>query len=261
MIVSGILAEIVQSKRREIDALASPEGRRRIDEMLREAPAPRDFRAALQGGPGFRIIAEMKKASPSRGVLLREFDPVRLARDYESGGAAALSVLTDAPYFQGCLSDLAKAREAVSLPVLRKDFVLDESQLEESRGWGADAVLLIASALETPTLARLLRRTTSLGMDALVEVHDERDLSRAMDAGASVVGVNNRNLSTFQVSLKVSLELAGKIPPGILRVSESGLSSRADLESLAGAGFDAFLIGESLMVAEDRPARLREWIG
>jgi indole-3-glycerol phosphate synthase len=261
MTVSGILAEIVRSKRREIDTLASPEGRRRIDERLQKAPAPRDFRGALQRGSGFRIIAEMKKASPSRGVLLREFDPVRLARDYESGGAAALSVLTDAAHFQGSLADLAKAREAASLPVLRKDFVLDESQLEESRGWGADAVLLIASVLEASVLARLLKRATSLGMDALVEVHDGRDLSRAVDAGASVIGVNNRNLSTFQVTLKVSLELAGKIPPGILRVSESGLSSRADLESLGGAGFDAFLIGESLMVAKDRSARLREWVG
>ncbi|MCI0410372.1 MAG: indole-3-glycerol phosphate synthase TrpC [Acidobacteria bacterium] len=261
MIVSGILAEILQSKRREIEALSTPEGRRRIDAQLREAPAPRDFRAALGRGPGFRIIAEMKKASPSRGVLLQQFDPGRLAREYESGGAAALSVLTDAAYFQGCLADLAQARDAASLPVLRKDFVLDESQVEESRGWGADAVLLIAAALETPALGRLMQRVTSLGMNALVEVHDEQDLSRALDAGASVVGVNNRNLGTFQASLKVSLELAGKITPGILRVSESGLSSRADLELLSGAGYDAFLIGESLMSAEDRTARLREWAG
>ena len=191
---------------------------------------------------------------------MQDFDPASLARQYASGGAAALSVLTDAPFFQGGLPDLTGAREAAALPVLRKDFVLDESQVEESRGWGADAVLLIASVLETATLARLMRRVSALGMDALVEVHDLQDLSRALDAGAGMVGVNNRNLSTFRVSLGVSLDLVGKIPSGILRVSESGVASRGDLELLSGAGYDAFLIGESLLKAEDRAARLREWI-
>jgi len=261
VIVSGVLAEILESKRREIELMSSPAGRRRIDGMLGRAPEPRGFRAALQSGGGFRIIAEIKKASPSRGVLVQDFDPARLARQYASGGAAALSVLTDAPFFQGGLPDLSTAREAAALPVLRKDFVLDESQVEESRGWGADAVLLIASVLETATLARLMRCVSALGMDALVEVHDLEDLSRALDAGAGMVGVNNRNLSTFRVSLGVSLDLVGKIPSGILRVSESGVASRGDLELLAAAGYEAFLIGESLLMDQDRAARLREWIG
>jgi indole-3-glycerol phosphate synthase len=261
MNVSGILAEILQSKRREIGALSTPAGRRRIEAKLREAPAPRDFRAALGSGRGFRIIAELKKASPSRGVLLQEYDPASLAREYETGGAAALSVLTDAPFFHGCLADLEAAHRSTALPLLRKDFVLDESQVEESRAAGADAVLLVVSILEPATLGRLVRRVSALGMDALVEVHDEQELSRAVDAGARVVGVNNRNLNTFQVNLDVSLDLARRIPPGVLRVSESGLRSRADLERLSSAGYDAFLIGESLMTAGDRMARLREWVG
>jgi indole-3-glycerol phosphate synthase len=153
------------------------------------------------------------------------------------------------------------ARDAMPLPVLRKDFILDESQVEESRGWGADAVLLIASVLKVNLLGRLMRRVNALGMEALVEVHDLQDLSRALDAGAGIVGVNNRNLSSFQVSLGVSLELVGRIPPGILRVSESGVASRSDLELLSAAGYEAFLIGESLLVAGNRAARLREWIG
>lgn len=261
MIVSGILAEILESKRREIEALSSPEGRRRIGHMLGQAPEPRGFRAALETGGSFRIIAEIKKASPSRGILVQDFDPARLAREYAAGGAAALSVLTDAPYFQGGLPDLKVARAAAPLPVLRKDFILDESQVEESRGWGADAVLLIACVLEVNLLGRLMRRVNALGMEALVEVHDLQDLSRALDAGAGIIGVNNRNLSSFQVSLGVSLELVGRIPPGILRVSESGVASRSDLELLSAAGYEAFLIGESLLVAGDRSARLREWIG
>jgi len=261
MTASGILSEILSSKRREIEALNSPEQRRKIEQKLLQAPGPRGFRAALASGGGFRVIAEIKKASPSRGVLVAEFDPASISREYVSGGAAALSVLTDAPFFQGSLADLSKVLDAATLPVLRKDFILDESQVEESRAWGADAVLLIASTLDTAALERLVRRVTALGMDALVEVHDERELSRALDAGAVMVGVNNRNLSTFQLSLKVSLDLVGRIPPGILRVSESGVTSRADLELLSRAGYEAFLIGEALMVSADRATRLREWIG
>jgi indole-3-glycerol phosphate synthase len=261
MIASGILSEILPSKRREIEVLSSPEGRRRIEMKLRRAPPPRGFQAALGSGRGYRIIAELKKASPSRGVLLQEYDPARLAREYETGGAAALSVLTDGPFFQGGLADLEISRRTSSLPVLRKDFVLDESQVEESRAAGADAVLLIVAILEPPALGRLLRRVGALGMDALVEVHDEVELSCALDAGARLVGVNNRNLSTFQVNLDVSFDLAEKIPAGVLRVSESGLSCRADLERLSRAGYDAFLIGESLATAGDRSACLREWVG
>jgi indole-3-glycerol phosphate synthase len=260
MIVSGILHDILQTKLREVRALSDPAIRMRIAQRLKGAPAPRSLGAALRHGEGFRIIAEMKRASPSRGLMAREYDPAAIAAEYTSGGAAALSVLTDRPYFKGEGEHLFAARAISSLPVLRKDFIVDVGQVEESRALGADALLLIAALLEERTLKALRSCCESLGMEALVEVHDAEDLAKALAAGATLVGVNNRDLSTFRVSLDVSLRLAERIPTGIVRVSESGIGSRSDLERLAQAGYDAFLIGEALMTGPDRRARLREWL-
>jgi indole-3-glycerol phosphate synthase len=217
----------------------------------------RDFRLALTArAPA--IIAEIKKASPSKGLLARDFDPVRLAREYAAGGAAALSVLTDEAFFQGSLADLAAARGVCGLPVLRKDFTLDINHVTEAAAGGADAILLIAAILEIGEIRDLAAAAACYGMAALVEVHDEQDLAKAIDAGAEIVGVNNRDLATFDVTLETSLRLAQRIPAGVLKVSESGISSARDIERLRGAGYQAFLVGEHLMKSADPAAALRE---
>ena len=246
-------------KHAEVARLAEPAARRRIEEAVMSAPPVRDFCGALAGGSGLRVIAEMKRASPSRGRLVERYDPAARARDYEAGGAAALSVLTDAEHFEGDLAHLGAARGQTMLPVLRKDFILDASQVEESRGAGADALLLIVAALPGALLEELLERVRRLGMEALVEVHDAAELRRAVDAGARLIGVNNRDLRTFEVDREVSLRLAASFPPGILKVSESGIDSREQMRQLRDVGYDAFLIGESLARSPDPAAVLREW--
>jgi len=216
----------------------------------------RDFRRAL-GARAPAIIAEIKKASPSKGLLAQDFDPARLAREYEAGGAAALSVLTDEAFFQGSLEDLAAARGVCGLPVLRKDFTLDENHVLEAAACGADAILLIAAILETGEIRSLAEMAAGYGIAALVEVHDERELGKALEAGAQIIGVNNRDLATFEVSLETSLRLAPRIPAGALKVSESGIRSARDIERLREAGYRAFLVGEHLMKSADPAAAVR----
>lgn len=216
----------------------------------------RDFRKALeQNSPA--IIAEIKKASPSKGVLAPDFNPIALALDYQEGGAAALSVLTDESFFQGSLADLSSAREAVRIPVLRKDFTLDEIHILEAAAHGADAVLLIAAILEERKVRELREMAEKFGMAALVEVHDSGEIDKALSAGAGIIGVNNRNLATFEVSLETSLRLVERIPDGVIRISESGIHSAADVRRLQSAGFHAFLVGEHLMKAGNRGEALR----
>jgi indole-3-glycerol phosphate synthase len=259
--VGTILDRIIASKRQE---LAEAEARTPLADLERRAaaaPAPRGFRAALGRGPGVRVIAEVKKASPSAGVLRADFDPAAQARVYEAHGAAAVSVLTDGPFFQGSLADLEAVRAAVALPLLRKDFLLDRRQLLEARAAGADAVLLIAEALDDDALRRLLGEAGELGLDALVELYDAAILPRVLDAGARLVGVNNRDLRTFEVRLEQTLELAARVPPDVLLVSESGIRGRADVERLAAAGVRAVLVGETLMRAADPGAKLRDLTG
>ena len=212
------------------------------------------FEAALGLSGRVNVIAECKRRSPSRGVLAPQYDPVAIARQYEAGGAAAISVLTEPTFFDGALDHLTAVREAVDVPVLRKDFVVDAYQLLEARAAGADAVLLIVAALEQSDLVRLQSRAWELGLAALVEVHDDEELARAIDAGARLVGVNNRNLRTLTVDVGASDRLAAKLPAGVVGVSESGLQTRGDLERLAAAGYRAFLIGERFMTDPD-PAR------
>jgi indole-3-glycerol phosphate synthase len=227
---------------------------------VKQAQPVRDFAAAL-GRDSINIIAELKKASPSRGLIRADFDPVALAKSFEAAGAAALSVLTEEEFFQGDLKHMRDARAAVGLPVLRKDFIVDPWQVWEARATNADSFLLIVAALDDARLAELLALGRELGMEPLVEVHTRGELARALAAGARIIGVNNRDLKTFTVRLETSLQLVEFIPDNCVAVSESGLRSRADLERLRAAGFDAFLIGEQLMQASDPAAALGALLG
>jgi indole-3-glycerol phosphate synthase len=228
---------------------------------LARTPRGDRFEAALGMADRFNVIAECKRRSPSRGVLAADYDPVSIARKYEAGGAAAISVLTEPTFFDGALAHLAAVREAVGLPLLRKDFVVDDYQLLEARAAGADAILLIVAALEQSELVRLQARAWELGLAALVEVHDDEELARAVESGARLIGVNNRNLRTLTVDVSASDRLAAKMPAGVVGVSESGLQSRSDLERLAAAGYRAFLIGERFMTDPDPARAIGDLIG
>jgi indole-3-glycerol phosphate synthase len=228
-------------------------------EHAAERHRPRGFRQQLKrvSENGIAVIAELKKASPSKGLIREEFEPAVLARELEQAGAAALSVLTDEEFFQGSLEYLRTASSVTSLPCLRKDFVVDEFQIVEARANAADAVLLIVAALTQDELVKLGRSAEACGLDVLCEAHDERELARALDAGCNLIGVNSRDLRTFKVTLGTAFDLAQKIPAGCVRVAESGIHSGADIARLKTAGYDAFLIGESLMKAE-RPGEALE---
>ncbi|MBZ5571367.1 MAG: indole-3-glycerol phosphate synthase TrpC [Acidobacteriia bacterium] len=229
-------------------------------ERRSEQHVPRGFRRALESrsknGPA--IIAELKKASPSRGLIRKNFDPGGLSVELERAGAAALSVLTDEEFFQGSLQNLQRVSAGSKLPCLRKDFVVDQFQIVEARACGADAVLLIVAALAQAEIETLAESARAYGLDVLCEVHDEQELRRALDAGCDLIGVNNRDLRTFKVDLQTALQLAGLIPNTVLRVAESGIRSGADVARLRTAGYQAFLIGESLMRAESPGKALRE---
>ena len=259
--MNTVLDQIVASKRREIAVAKSKVPEADLERRLAHAPEPRDFRAALERPAGIQAIAEVKKASPSAGVLRTDFAPVAIARIYADHGAAAMSVLTDEPFFQGRLSHLSEIRGAVAVPLLRKDFIFDRYQLFEARVAGADAVLLIAEILDPPTLAILLREAHVLGMQALVELYDAANLSRVLDSGARLIGINNRDLRTFETRLEHTLELRSQVPADCCLVSESGIRSRADVLRLEQAGVKAVLVGETLMRAADPGAKLHELLG
>jgi indole-3-glycerol phosphate synthase len=259
--MSSILDEIVTSKRREVDEARRHEPDAVLERALERLPPARDFRAALDKTDSVQVIAEVKKASPSAGLLRADFDPVSVARTYERHGAACVSVLTDGPFFQGSLADLAAVRRAVAVPLLRKDFVLDRYQLLEARRAGADAVLLIAEVLDGEALPRLLRQAGELGLQTLVELHDAVHLPRVLDSGARLVGVNNRDLRTFVTRLETTLDVAARVPADCCLVSESGVRTRADVLRLQAAGVKAVLVGETLMRAPDPGARLDELSG
>lgn len=261
--VADILARILDSKRQEVARArrAVPlETLRREAELL---PPPRDFWNALQArdGGGTRIIAEIKKASPSAGVIRADFDPLAIAATYARHGAAAISVLTDKPFFQGDLAVLQAVRQHVALPLLRKDFILDAYQLYEARLHGADAVLLIASALEVPVLADLASLSRALGLEPFVEVHTAAELEKALSCDCRLIGINNRDLHTFHTDVATTLELLPQMPPGHRVVSESGIRDRATVERLEAHGVAAFLVGESLMREPDIGAKLDQLRG
>jgi indole-3-glycerol phosphate synthase len=231
-----------------------------VKSRLRRAGPVRPFRAALEDGTAPRVIAELKKASPVKGVLREDFHPVDLAKELAAAGAAALSVLTEEEHFQGSPLFLRQVREAVALPLLRKDFVMDEYEVYRSRLMGADAVLLIVALLSEEQLRSLVLAAGEAGIDALVEVHDEAEAKRALGCGARLIGVNNRDLHTFEVDLETSRRLGPVFPDGVTRVSESGLRGREDLRALSAAGYRAFLIGEELMRRPRPGEALREML-
>lgn len=241
-----ILDEIVATKRGEIERARAERPEAMLRERLAAAPPVRDFFAPLAADGPIKLIAEVKKASPSAGVIRADFDPVKIARVYDAHGAACISVLTDEHYFQGRLEFLSNIRAAVERPVLRKDFILDTYQLVEARAAGADAVLLIAECLDDCNLRKLFNATIELGMTPLVELYEPENLPRVLDAGATLVGVNNRNLHTFKVDLEHSIRLREQVPDHCVFVAESGIKTHADVERLAAAGIDAILVGESL---------------
>ena len=262
MSAPDLLRTIVAATRRITEVRRQQESLNALESRAAGA-APRGalFEEALGRRDRHNVIAECKRRSPSRGVLAAHYDPVAIARQYQLGGAAAISVLTEPTFFDGALEHLTAVRAAVSLPILRKDFIVDEYQLFEARAAGADAALLIVAALEQAELVRLQRRASELGLATLVEVHDDEELARAIDSGARIIGVNNRNLRTLAVDVDASFRLARQMPAGTIAVSESGLRSRADLETLSAAGYRAFLIGERFMTDGDPAAAIGQLIG
>jgi len=259
----SVLDEILAHKRRELAQAMRELPAGVLAARAREAPsAPRGFREALAHGPRPRIVAEIKRRSPSRGEIRADFDPQACAKAYAEAGAAAISVLTDERFFGGSLDHLSLVRASATLPILRKDFVVDAYQIDEARWRGADAVLLIAAAFaperRVAELAGLRARARALGVDALVEVHDEVELEAALAAGADLVGVNNRDLRSFAVDLATTERLAALVPEGVVLVAESGIHTAGDVARLEAAGADAFLVGEALMREADLGAALRQ---
>ncbi len=249
----SILDKILESKVQEIDARKQSVPQQRFEEAVNMVTPPRSLLAALrQDASIVALIAEVKHASPSKGVLIEPFDPVVLGRTYAKYGAAAISVLTDEPFFRGSLEDMRKVRNAVEVPVLRKDFILDPYQVYEARAAGADAILLIVAALDDAQLANLHALALRLGMAALVEVHDEQELERAQRINAPLIGINNRNLKTFKVNLGVTARLARLVPPGVTLVAESGIRDSPDVRVMGAAGAHAVLVGEALVQAHER---------
>lgn len=260
--MAAILEQIVAATRRRVEETRRTADLRELEHRA-ESHVPRGFRAALaaKGREGIAVIAELKKASPSKGLIRASFDAVALATELESAGAACLSVLTDEEFFQGSLENLRKASAAVAIPCLRKDFIVDEFQLVEARANSADAVLLIVAALTDDDLNRFAQGARSRGLDVLCEVHDGEELRRALNAGCDLIGVNTRDLRTFKVDLNTALDLASEFPAGIVRVAESGIHSAEDVGRLRAAGYHAFLVGESLMRAERPGEALRNVMG
>jgi indole-3-glycerol phosphate synthase len=256
---ADLLATIVGATARIVEDREARESRAALEKRALERPSRAGrFTAALTRTTGFNVIAECKRRSPSKGVLRHTYDPVAIAASYAAAGAAAISVLTEPTFFDGSLDHFVAVRRAVDVPLLRKDFVIDEYQLLEARACGADAVLLIVAALSQSDLQRLYTSARSLELDVLVEVHDAVELDRALAIDANVIGVNNRNLRTLAVDVQASESLVARIPSGVIAVSESGLRSADDLRRLSALGYRAFLVGERFMTADDPGAALKE---
>ncbi len=259
--MSTILDKIMATKRADIDRVKAATPEVELRARLANAPPVRDFFTPLAAGGPIKLIAEVKKASPSAGVIRADFDPVSIARTYEAHGATCISVLTDEAYFQGRIEFLSQIRRAVDVPVLRKDFILDTYQVVEARAAGADAVLLIVECLDDCNLRKLFNVTCELGMTPLVELYRPENLQRVFDAGATLIGVNNRDLHTFQVELEHSIRMRDRVPDECVLVGESGIKTREDVQRLESAGVDAILVGESLMRELDIGAAVDRLLG
>ena len=255
-----ILQKIVQNKREEVARQKEILPLGELRQMLADRPPTLDFGGAIRSR-SCAVIAEVKRSSPSKGRIREDFDPVEIARIYEENGAAAISILTERRFFEGHAAYVPQIRRSVRLPLLRKDFIIDSYQISETRVLGADALLLIARILEQGQLREFLGLASELGLAALVEVHDETDLEKAVSSGARIVGINNRDLETFRTDLETSIRLVRRVPKGVTVVSESGIGSRGDIERLMGGGIHAFLVGESLMREKDVGKKLRELLG
>ena len=255
-----ILSDIVAAKREELERTTQERPLSQLEALASRNPAPLDFASALKG-TGMRLIAEVKKASPSKGLICPDLDPVQLALTYARNGAAAISVLTEERYFHGSLdylSTIGRRLEGQNVPLLRKDFIFNDYQIHESRAFGADALLLIAAILSRDQLRELLLLSHAQGMQCLVEVHDENDLDKALLSGARVIGINNRDLTTFDVDLATTGRLRPLVPADSVVVSESGIRNRDDVRTLRGWGVDCILVGEALVAADDVPAKMKE---
>lgn len=262
--LSDLLQQIVTTKREEIARDKTLVASAQLLDQIAQTPATRGFIAALQRdfrAFGMSLIAEVKKASPSVGLIREVFEPLKVARDYAASGASCISVLTDEPYFQGSLNDLRAVREVVEIPLLRKDFILDRYQVLEARAAGADAILLIAECLDDEALRDLYEFAGSLDLDCLIEIYEPENLERVLALQPALIGVNNRNLRTFVTDLNHSISMAQKLPEGMLLISESGIRTRADVERLQAAGVGGLLIGETLMRSHNIPAQVRELLG
>ncbi|MFA6468379.1 MAG: indole-3-glycerol phosphate synthase TrpC [Bacteroidota bacterium] len=256
--MNKILTEILEHKKTEVERLKITAPFDQLIEQAWQSPAVLDFGLALKNDDGIACIAEIKKASPSKGVITRDFIPTKIAREYKEGGARAISVLTDEKYFQGKSDFVAAAKSASFLPILRKDFIVDEYQIYESRVMGADAILLIVAALNDVQLRSFLATAEDLSLSVLVECHAKEEIERALDAGATIIGINNRDLQSFSVNVDLSLMLKNFIPNSCTTVSESGIKNFNTVERLAQAGFDAILVGEHLMAQPHRREALQD---
>ena len=255
-----ILDEIVENKALEVEESKKTMPLHSLQEQINEVLPSRDFFEAIHPKGQLKIISEVKHASPSKGIFRDDFDPVEIAKSYSSGGASAISVLTDEKYFKGSLQYLNNIRQNVETPLLRKDFIIDPYQIYEARFYGADALLLIVASLEQSLLKDLLQLTHELQMNAIVEVHDDKELDCALEAGSRIIGINNRDLRTFDVDLNVSIRLSAKVPEDRIVIAESGISSIEDIDMLRGKGVHVFLIGETFMKAPDPGQKLKELI-
>ena len=259
--MTEILEQIVQFKKKEVEETIRERPLRDLMKQADEAPPARDFVEALKAGDGIQLIAEVKKASPSKGVIRDDFDPVDIAKKYATAGASCISVLTDSEYFQGSLDYLTAIRDEVQVPLLRKDFIIHPYQVYESRVAGADAILLIAECLSRQELRGLTQLTNDLGMQTLIELYDRRNLENVLNTGTEMVGVNNRDLKSFEVDLEHTVRLSKDIPPGKIVIGESGIFTRGDALMLQENGIHAMLVGESLMLQQDVSTAVKTLLG
>ncbi len=257
--MNSILQNIVKEKRERIEAQKKAVSIEVLKEKVKGIPERISFKKALES-KGVNIVAEIKRATPSLGIISKDFDPARIAKEYEAGGAKAISVLTEEKYFLGDMSHISVVRTNTKLPILNKDFISDPYQIYQGAIAGADAVLLIAAILDREALKDLLNLSKNLGMDSLVEVHTEEDLKKALDAGAEIIGINNRNLETFEVDLDTSKKLFPKVPKGKIVIAESGIETSKDIKGLKDIGINSFLIGNTLMTSRDIKKTLNEFM-